>query len=190
MRPPKSGRVLAWASRIVGEGAEAPEDLLANPRNWRIHPAAQQEALSGVLNTVGVVQRVIVNRASGFVVDGHLRVALALSEGVEEVPVSYVELTDEEEALVLATFDPTGAMAGTDRTKLEELLSEAKEGEAARKSERVMDFLREMRVSGGGGPGRGENRPKTPEGWREYGEDAAKDVKKATCPECGHIFPV
>jgi len=28
----------AWRSRIVGEGEEAPDQLLANPDNWRVHP--------------------------------------------------------------------------------------------------------------------------------------------------------
>jgi hypothetical protein len=38
-----------WRSRIVGHGDEDPEQLLANPRNWRIHAKNQQDALIGVL---------------------------------------------------------------------------------------------------------------------------------------------
>ena len=34
----------AWRNRIVGHGEEAPDQLLANPKNWRIHPKAQQDA--------------------------------------------------------------------------------------------------------------------------------------------------
>ena len=52
------------------------------------------------------------NQRSGFVVDGHARVALALSRGEATVPVLYVDLEPEEEALVLATLDPISAMAG------------------------------------------------------------------------------
>ena len=36
---------LPFASRIVGEGEEAPDQLLANPLNWRTHPKEQQAAL-------------------------------------------------------------------------------------------------------------------------------------------------
>ena len=36
----------AWVNRIVGTGEEAPDQLLANPRNWRVHPKAQQDALA------------------------------------------------------------------------------------------------------------------------------------------------
>ncbi len=100
-----------WRSRIVGSGDEAPDQLLANPGNWRTHPANQRAALRGSLDTVGWVQQVMVNRRTGFVVDGHARVALAISRNEPSVPVLYVDLSPEEEALVLATLDPIGAMA-------------------------------------------------------------------------------
>lgn len=111
-----------WRSRIVGHGDESPDQLLANPLNFRIHPKPQQEALAGVLDQVGWVQDVIVNRTTGHVVDGHLRVSLALGRGESSVPVVYVELDDHEEKLILATIDPIAAMAATDAEKLDELL--------------------------------------------------------------------
>jgi DNA modification methylase len=114
----------AWRNRISGSGEEAPDQLLANPANWRIHPKAQQDALAGALDAVGWVQQVLVNRRTGFVVDGHARVALALSRGEPSVPVLYVDLDPAEEALVLATLDPIGAMAGRDDEKLKALLAD------------------------------------------------------------------
>jgi DNA modification methylase len=113
-----------WRNRITGSGEEAPDQLLANPANWRIHPKAQQDALAGALDAVGWVQQVLVNRRTGFVVDGHARVALALSRGEPTVPVLYVDLAPDEEALVLATLDPIGAMAGRDDEKLKALLAD------------------------------------------------------------------
>lgn len=113
----------AWANRIVGAGEEAPGALLANPKNWRVHPEAQQDAMAGVLGQVGWVQQVLVNRRTGHVVDGHLRVALAIRQGAPSVPVLYVDLSEEEEALVLASLDPLAAMADTDEAKLRELLA-------------------------------------------------------------------
>ena len=113
-----------FRSRIVGHGEEAPDQLLANPANWRIHPRAQQEALKGVLDQVGWVQSVIVNRTTGHLVDGHLRVTLAMREDAMTIPVSYVELSPEEEALVLASLDPLAALAIADKEKLAELLAE------------------------------------------------------------------
>jgi hypothetical protein len=113
-----------FRNRIIGHGEESPDQLLANPKNWRIHPKAQQDALAGVLSEVGWVQNVIVNQRTGFLVDGHLRVQVALRDNAETIPVAYVDLSPEEESLILATLDPLAALAGTDREKLEELLAE------------------------------------------------------------------
>jgi DNA modification methylase len=110
--------VSALANRIVGSAEVAPDQLLANPQNWRIHPKAQQQALSAVLAEVGWVQQVIVNQRSGYVVDGHLRVALAISREEPVIPVLYVDLSPEEEALVLASLDPLAGMAVTDAEML------------------------------------------------------------------------
>jgi hypothetical protein len=49
----------ARRNRITGTGEEAPDQLLANPANWRIHPKAQQDALAGALDQVGWVQQVL-----------------------------------------------------------------------------------------------------------------------------------
>lgn len=113
-----------WRSRIVSSGEASPSDLLANPNNWRTHPGSQRNALRGSLDTVGWVQQVMVNLTTGHMVDGHARVEEALSRGEATIPVLYVELSPEEEALVLATLDPIGAMAGRDDEKLKALLAD------------------------------------------------------------------
>lgn len=124
-----------WQNRIVESGIEDASQLLANPFNARIHPQFQQQALEGVLDSVGWVQRVIVNKATGHVVDGHLRVALAITRG-EPVPVDYVELTEAEEKLILASFDYITTMAVYDREQLDALLQEVNSDDA-----RVQEML-------------------------------------------------
>jgi DNA modification methylase len=120
----KAAPVAPWRSRIVGQGSEAPDQLVANPRNWRTHPGPQRDALRGSLAQVGWVQQVLVNRRTGFVIDGHARVEEAISRGEPTVPVLYVDLSEDEEALVLATLDPIGAMAEQSTERLEALLAE------------------------------------------------------------------
>jgi len=110
-------------SRIIEHGEAAPADLVANPHNWRVHPQAQLDALAAVLDTVGWVQDVIFNRQSGYLLDGHARVAIATQRGETSVPVVYVDLNEEEERLMLATLDPLSAMAESDRAALEDLLA-------------------------------------------------------------------
>lgn len=110
--------------RIIGEGAEAPDQLLANPKNWRKHTRQQKAAMLDLLKTVGWVQRVIVNKRTGNMVDGHMRVELAMEQSLPAVPVVYIDVSQEEEDLLLATLDPLGDLAETDAEKLEELLKE------------------------------------------------------------------
>ena len=38
-----------WASRIVGHDRVAPDQLVANPLNFRTHPMAQREALKDAI---------------------------------------------------------------------------------------------------------------------------------------------
>lgn len=125
MKSQRAAKVERWRNRITGEGVEEAGQLLANPLNWRIHPQFQQEALAGILSEVGWVQRVIVNTRTGHVVDGHLRVHLALQQGESTpVPVIYVDLDEEEERKILATLDPISTFAAADQEKLNELLAE------------------------------------------------------------------
>ena len=113
-----------WRNRIVGSGEEAPDQLVANPANWRTHPPEQQRALAGALGEVGWVAQVMVNATSGHIIDGHLRVELALARHEATVPVTYVELSEQEERLVLATFDPLAAMAFAENDALAALLTD------------------------------------------------------------------
>jgi len=115
--------VAVWRNRIVAHGDVAPADLVPNPRNWRGHPDDQQRAVGGSLATVGWVIEILVNRATGHLVDGHLRVELALARGESTVPVTYVELSEDEERLVLASLDPLAAMATAEREQLGALLA-------------------------------------------------------------------
>lgn len=110
-----------FRNRIVGQGEEDPSQLLANPFNFRRHPKVQQEALEGALEEVGWIQRVIVNKRTGHMIDGHARAELAIRRNEASVPVLYVDLSEEEEMLALATFDPIGAMATTDTKIMAEL---------------------------------------------------------------------
>lgn len=124
MMAKKPPRATDWKNRILRTGTADPATLLPNPQNWRTHPALQAKGVRAVLERVGWVQPVLVNQRTGLLVDGHLRVALALEKKVAEIPVSYVDLTPEEEALILATLDPLAGLAGTNVTNLEGLLSQ------------------------------------------------------------------
>lgn len=173
---------MTWKNRIVGEGDEAPDQLLANPKNARRHPQAQQQALADVLDEVGVVQRVIVNKRTGYVVDGHARIALALRHGQPTIPVLYVDLDPREEALIPATLDPISAMATTDAAALDELLRDVRTGSAALQT-MLDDLATEAGLYGLGK----DDAPN----FEPVGEDEQSRLDQrapVTCPECGHEF--
>ena len=104
----------AWKNRIISSGMVDPTTLNPNELNWRKHPDRQAKALSGTLDTLGWISDIIVNQQTGRMIDGHLRVELAIKNKEKEVPVKYVDLSPEEEELALLTLDPIGAMAEAD----------------------------------------------------------------------------
>jgi hypothetical protein len=108
-------------------------ELRDNPANWRTHPRAQRALLGDMLRKVGLVQPLLLNLrsvATGWpdteaptLVDGHLRKALiSTADKDATIPVAVVDLTPDEEALVLSTLDPIGAMAGQNDAAFAELL--------------------------------------------------------------------
>lgn len=151
-----------WRNRITGEGDEAPDQLLANPLNFRVHTGDQAAALAGAIGTLGWIQRVVVNQRTGHVIDGHLRVRQAMQRGEATVPVVYVDLDEQEERIALATLDPIAAMAGTDDALLAELLEGVEVEDAA-----LAEFLAELNPNaddtGGEDGGAGDTGPVMPE---------------------------
>ena len=88
-------------------------ELLPNPKNWRIHPVAQQEGLRTMLAKVGYADAVIVRDTGAglMLVDGHMRAEISPDT---EIPVLVTDLTETEADEVLATLDPLSQMATPD----------------------------------------------------------------------------
>lgn len=105
---------MKWESKIVSFTEVAPDQLLANPLNARRHPARQRDALRASLDRIGWVAPVIVNQRTGMMVDGHARVEEALSAGLMTVPVLTIDVSAEDERVMLATFDPISYLAEYD----------------------------------------------------------------------------
>jgi len=136
-----------WDLKITGYGEEHPEQLLANPHNPRRHDRHQQDILKALLENVGWIQDVIVNERTGNLVDGHLRVTLALRAGIESIPVKYVHLTDEEERVAVATLDAITELAETSEEAFDELLRSIDTGDAT-----LQAFLATLYDAGGSVP--------------------------------------
>ena len=111
-----------WKVRIVNLTLEPPEDLLAHPFNARAHGGKQREAMRGLLDEIGWVTAVIQNDITGYIIDGHQRIEEAITNGEPEIPVLHVELTEDEEAAVLASFDAVTTMAFYDEDRMTALM--------------------------------------------------------------------
>lgn len=127
-----------FKNRIIGYDTKPADQFLANPLNYRKHPQKQRDAVHASLSELGWIAAVVENVRTGRLIDGHERVWQALEQN-EDVPYLQVDLSEEEERLALAVFDPLTSMAETDAAKLDELLQEVSTGEAA-----LQELLSEM----------------------------------------------
>ena len=96
-------------------------ELIPNPKNWRVHPAAQQDGLRTMLAKVGYADALIVRETPEglMLVDGHLR---AETTPDTSVPVLVTDLTEAEADEVLAPLDPLASLAETDVDALKGLI--------------------------------------------------------------------
>lgn len=111
-----------FKNRIIRFGVKKADQFLANPKNPRMHPIPQREAMEEALTDVGFVAPVI-ETSDGYLLDGHERIYQALANN-SDVPFVVLDIhSDDPEAdYVLATFDPLGAMGTYDPALLDELL--------------------------------------------------------------------
>lgn len=102
-------------------------DLKAAPYNPRKISPAALKGLRASIERFGVVQDIVVNRRSGYVVGGHQRLEALRLEKRTEVPVCWVDLDDaEERALNVALNNPH--ISGEFDDSLQELLQSIKDG--------------------------------------------------------------
>lgn len=121
-------------------------ELIPHPKNWRTHPESQRDALRGLLAEVGYAGAALARETpEGLVlIDGHLRADLTPET---KIPVLVLDVTEEEADKLLATFDPIGAMAGTNAEALKSLLREVNtESDALRQMLDAMAVQAELEV--------------------------------------------
>jgi hypothetical protein len=108
-------------------------ELRPNPRNWRVHPAHQQDALRGVLAEIGYADALLARELPDgtlLLVDGHLR-AETTPECI--VPVLVLDVNEQEADKILLTHDPLAGMATVSDERLRALLASVQtESEAVR----------------------------------------------------------
>lgn len=162
-----------FRNRIIGYDTKPADQFQANALNYRKHPQRQRDAVQASLRELGWIGVVVENVETGNLIDGHERVWQALRNN-EDVPYIQVRLSESEERLALAVFDPITNMAETDAAILDNLLQQVNTGEAA-----LQSLLAEM----------AEKANMIPPEFKEYDETIADDVEMIECPHCGKSFP-
>lgn len=150
----------------------AASSLIPNPKNWRTHPIAQQEALNGLLQEIGFAGAVLAREIEGgqlMLIDGHLR-----AESLEDeiISVLVLDVTEEEADKILLTFDPLSFLAETNAQGLDLLLRKINTG-----SEAVQDMLSNLATKAGLYLTQAEE--------VEQPQEEEKIPKVLACPKCG-----
>ncbi len=131
--------VAAFRDRIKELRRVPARELLPNPKNWRVHPAAQKAALSGLLSEIGYADALLARETpDGLVlIDGHLRAEMTLDAVVS---VLVLDVTEAEADMVLATLDPLAAMATPDTEALSALVNDL----AAQTDDALAEILQDI----------------------------------------------
>lgn len=114
-----------WKNKIVRVEQVDPATLKPHPKNFRMHPKHQRRAFRELVGKIGFIACVTANVNTRRVINGHLRLHEALRRKQPSIDVEWVDLTEEEERIALATFDPISEMAVTDQDGLAAMLTVA-----------------------------------------------------------------
>jgi len=120
-----------WQNLIAHRADVDPLELLPQEHNFRIHAQNQRQVTTASLDELGHVGDIIVNIRTGKIVNGHLRVELAIAEDQRTVPVTYIDCDVATEQIILAFFDRVGAKAITDSERLRATIAQIDTGSSA-----------------------------------------------------------
>lgn len=96
-------------------------ELVPNPKNWRMHPEHQQNALRGILAEVGIADAVLARELPDgrlMLIDGHLR---AETTPGAKLPVLVLDVDEAEADKLLAVLDPLAGMADANVEQMQAL---------------------------------------------------------------------
>ena len=159
--------------------------LVPHPANYRKHPPRQVRNLADSLEKHGQYRTVVVQAGTNRILAGHGVVEAAKQRGEETILANVIECDDGEALQVLVDDNELARHAEDDGEALAEVIATLHQDYDLHAltwetDAEVEDLLRELTYP----------KAEVPEEFPEYDESIASDVKTATCPECGHEFPI
>ena len=116
-------------------------ELTPSPYNPRKISSEALEGLEASINRFGLVQEIVVNRRSMKIIGGHQRVEVLRRQGIDIIPVVFVDLDEQDEkALNLALNNPH-ICGEFDLDRLEPLLREIEEIDESLYDDLRLDML-------------------------------------------------
>lgn len=188
---PLPGETDHFRDRIVRFERVDPSLIDAHPLNWRLHPEYQAASLANSMARIGLYDAVLLivhpdNPARYMLVDGELRWK-TLREKSQPVPALITDLSESEAGEALLVHDRITSLAGTDNTRLTELILHYRNevdlesiGWPAYEIETILDpafvpaAAESQQTDSGGGQ---------PVEFQAYGDDIKTNCK---CPSCGY----
>jgi ParB/RepB/Spo0J family partition protein len=166
----------------MGDG---PADLETVPaaalRRWEANPRTiSKEGLEKVAESIrrfGFLAPIVARRSDGRIAAGHMRLRAAVEIlGLDEVPVRWVELDDEELAAYAIADNRTAEEADWDRLSLAGVLEGFEDASELLAStgltdDEVRELIRLQEIE-----------------FPEYDTDVQRDARIVTCPKCGEQF--
>ena len=148
--------------------------LLTHPDNAR---RGNLEVIRESIRANGFYGACVVQRSTGRILVGNHRYLAAIEEGLVEVPVVWVDKSDDEARRLLLVDNRANDVASYDYTVLVRLLDEQKE-EASLLGTGWddADLVRLL----------AKIDPDPPEGWASFDEDSL--LTEHQCPKCGYEF--
>lgn len=157
-------------------------ELIPNPRNPNQHNEKQIRILAKLIQSHGWRRPITISSLSGFIVRGHGLLKAAELLNLKEVPVDIQKYETEAHELAdvvadnqiheLSEFDPKILLE-----VIEDLEAKDLDMELAGFDDGTLDRIK---IEYG-----------IPDiDFKEFDEEAAKDVKKVVCPHCGKEFPI
>lgn len=165
-----------WNNRIMSYAEARVADLVACPLNWRIHPENQQDALADTIDEVGFAKPILVQHGTDMVIDGHLRVTLAMRQNQYTIPAIYLDVDDSEAHRLLQVLDPLSGLAITARDKYLELI----ESTPKPKSEALLALIAQTYHDQQAGVAKQDEQIAQP--------DDGQSGRLQQCPHCGMSF--
>lgn len=173
------------------------DSLTAHPKNYRSHPEAQVQAMRASIREFGQYRPAVVSRDS-VVLAGHGVWLACKAEGHTEFDVHVMpfDANDPRAEKLLVVDNELSRMAVDDQTALAALLADIQrtDGEGLQGTgwddaalDKMIGELAAEDFAAKQGP---EQLPESANG-KEFDEDLdLSNIKRATCPECGHEFPL